>query len=87
MRLSICLFNKWTTYFCRNINNLKNKFYEIIALLLVVVVAMSSCSSLKSTDTSTLTNAATLLGSLSSNSTVQQISTLFSLLDANWTCK
>ena len=54
-----------------------------IALSLALVISVFSCNSLKSMDTSNITQAATLLGSLSSNSTVQQITSLFSLLDAN----
>lgn len=54
-----------------------------ITLSLIVSVTMFSCDSLKNIDTSTAINAATLLGSMSSNSTVQQITSLFSLLDTN----
>ncbi|MBJ2174462.1 hypothetical protein JBL43_09455 [Aureibaculum sp. A20] len=54
-----------------------------LTLSLVVLVTMASCNSLKSTNTSSIADAATLLGSLSSNSTLQQISSLFSLLDTD----
>ncbi|WP_166383809.1 MULTISPECIES: hypothetical protein [unclassified Polaribacter] len=54
-----------------------------ILLSLALTATMFSCSSLNNANTSSITQAATLLGSLSSNSTVQQITTLFSLLDTN----
>lgn len=54
-----------------------------VLISFVLVIAMTSCSSVKNMNTSSLTQAATLLGSLSSNSTVQQITSLFSLLDTN----
>ncbi|MBP8792536.1 MAG: hypothetical protein KBE41_07930 [Lutibacter sp.] len=54
-----------------------------IILSLAVVATMLSCDSLKNANTSNLSTAATLLGSLSSNSTVKQISSLFTLLDTN----
>lgn len=54
-----------------------------ITLSLVIVLGMTSCDSLKNVNTSKVTSTAALLGSLSSNSTVQQISSLFSLLDTN----
>jgi Ca2+-binding EF-hand superfamily protein len=54
-----------------------------IVLSFVVIIAMTSCDSLKNVNTSNVSDAATLLGSLSSNSTVQQITSLFSLLDIN----
>ncbi len=49
----------------------------------MVIVTMSSCNSVKNVNTSSISDAATLLSSLSSNSTVQQITTLFGLLDTN----
>lgn len=52
-----------------------------ITLSLVVIIAMSSCNSLK--NAASISEAATLLSSLNSNSTVQQISSLFGLLDGN----
>ena len=52
-------------------------------LSFAVVITMFSCNSVKNVNTSSLTDAATLLSSLSSNSTVQQITSLFSLLDTN----
>ncbi|WP_299100069.1 hypothetical protein [uncultured Winogradskyella sp.] len=54
-----------------------------ILLSLAVVITIFSCDSVKNVNTSNLSDAATLLGSLSSNSTVQQITTLFGLLDTN----
>ena len=51
-----------------------------IMLSLVVIATMSSCGGLKKMDTS---DAASLLSSLTSNSTVAQISSLFTLLDTN----
>lgn len=54
-----------------------------VLLTLSVVITMFSCDSVKKVNTSNLSDAATLLSSLSSNSTVQQITTLFGLLDAN----
>lgn len=44
---------------------------------------MSNCNSVKDVNTSSISQAATLLSSLSSNSTVQQITSLFNLLDSN----
>ncbi|SDH56493.1 EF-hand domain-containing protein [Winogradskyella thalassocola] len=52
-------------------------------LSLTVVAVFFSCNSVKDVNTSTLSQAATLLSSLSSNLSVQQITTLFSLLDTN----
>ncbi|WP_405414604.1 hypothetical protein [Maribacter sp. Asnod1-A12] len=49
----------------------------------ILVAAVTSCNSVKNMNTSKVSDAATLLGSLSSNSTVQQVSSLFSLLDTN----
>lgn len=54
-----------------------------VLLSLSVVITMFSCDSVKNVNTSNISDAATLLSSLSSNSTVQQISTLFGLLDTN----
>ncbi|NRD20106.1 hypothetical protein HNV08_08595 [Winogradskyella eckloniae] len=54
-----------------------------IILSLAVVMTLFSCDSVKNVNTSNLSDAATLLSSLSSNSTVQQITTLFGLLDTN----
>jgi Ca2+-binding EF-hand superfamily protein len=54
-----------------------------VALSLMVVITMSSYSTMQSADTSTLFNAATLLSSMSSNCTVQQVASLFTLLDTN----
>lgn len=54
-----------------------------VVLSLTVVFAMTSCNSVKDLNTSSLTQAASLLSSLSSNSTVQQITSLFNLLDTN----
>ena len=54
-----------------------------IALSVVLVTTMFSCNSVKNVDTTSISQAATLLGSLSSNSTIQQITSLFSLLDTN----
>ncbi len=54
-----------------------------IALLIVIAVSTFSCNSVKNLNTSDAVQAATLLGSLSSNSTVQQVTSLFSLLDTN----
>lgn len=54
-----------------------------IVLSIVLVGTMFSCDSLKNVNTSNIAQATTLLSSLSSNSTVQQISSLFTLLDAN----
>jgi Ca2+-binding EF-hand superfamily protein len=54
-----------------------------IALSIVLAATMFSCSSLSNANTSNIKQAATLLGSLSSNSTVQQITNLFTLLDIN----
>ena len=54
-----------------------------IVLSLTVIITMFSCNSVKNVNTSTVTDAATLLSSLSSNSTVQQITSLFALLDTN----
>ncbi|MCK0131415.1 hypothetical protein MWU59_07850 [Flavobacteriaceae bacterium F08102] len=52
-------------------------------LSLTVIVALGSCNSVKDVNTTTLSQATTLLSSLSSNSTVQQITQLFNLLDSN----
>ena len=49
----------------------------------ILVATLTSCNSVKNMDTSKVSNAAQLLGSLSSNSTVQQVASLFSLLDTN----
>jgi hypothetical protein len=54
-----------------------------IALSIVLIITMASCDTLKNVNTSSVINAATMLGSLSSNSTVQQITSLFGLLDTN----
>ena len=55
-----------------------------ITLSLVLVITMFSCNSIKNMgSTSNIKQAATLLSSLSSNATVQQITTLFTLLDTN----
>ncbi len=54
-----------------------------ITLSLIVVITLSSCDSVKNANTSSISDATTLLSFLSSNATVQQISSLFSLLDAN----
>jgi len=54
-----------------------------VVLSVAVVFAMTSCNSVKDLNTSSLTQAASLLSSLSSNSTVQQITSLFNLLDTN----
>ncbi|MEP2279897.1 hypothetical protein [Maribacter sp.] len=49
----------------------------------ILIASFTSCNSVKNMDTSQVSSAAQLLGSLSSNSTVQQVSSLFSLLDTN----
>ena len=54
-----------------------------VVLSLTVAATLFSCNSVKDVNTSTLSQAATLLSSLSSNSTVQQITSLFNLLDTN----
>ncbi|SDR77792.1 hypothetical protein [Winogradskyella sediminis] len=54
-----------------------------IVLSLAVVFTLLRCNSVKNVNTSSVSQAATLLSSLSSNSTVQQIASLFSLLDTN----
>lgn len=54
-----------------------------ITLLLVIVISMASCNSLKNVNTSSVVSTATLLASMSSNATVQQIAALFSALDTN----
>ncbi|MBJ7882975.1 hypothetical protein [Gelidibacter salicanalis] len=54
-----------------------------VTLLLIVIVTMCSCNSVKNMNTSSISDSAILLSSLSSNSTVQQITSLFSLLDTN----
>ncbi|WP_055444888.1 hypothetical protein [Lacinutrix himadriensis] len=54
-----------------------------VVLTLAISIGLFSCDSVKNVNTSTVSQAATLLSSLSSNATVQQISSLFSLLDAN----
>tara|TARA_R110002111_G_scaffold38449_1_gene73271 strand:- start:4140 stop:4439 length:300 start_codon:yes stop_codon:yes gene_type:complete len=54
-----------------------------IVLSLTVIITMFSCNSVKNVNTSTVADAATLLSSLSSNSTLQQITSLFALLDTN----
>ncbi|PQJ72983.1 EF-hand domain-containing protein [Polaribacter butkevichii] len=55
-----------------------------VALSLLLVTTMFSCNSIKNIGSaSNIKQAATLLSSLSSNSTVQQISSLFALLDIN----
>jgi len=52
-------------------------------LSLIVVIAMSSCNSVKNMNTSNIAQATQLLSALTPNSTVKQISNLFTLLDAN----
>jgi len=54
-----------------------------VSLSLVVAACMFSCSSIKNVNTSSLSETATMLSSLSSNSTLQQITSLFGLLDTN----
>ena len=55
-----------------------------IVLSLTLTVTLFSCNSLINIGSPTnIKQAATLLSSLSSNSTVQQISSLFTLLDTN----
>ncbi|QRM90305.1 MULTISPECIES: hypothetical protein [unclassified Lacinutrix] len=54
-----------------------------VVLTLAIAIGLFSCDSVKNVNTSSVSQAATLLGSLSSNSTVQQITSLFSLLDTN----
>lgn len=55
-----------------------------LAISLVIVAGMFSCNSLQGVGGgSTLTSAAQLLGSLSSNSTASQITSLFGLLDSD----
>jgi len=54
-----------------------------ITLILGIAIGLSSCNSLKNAGTTSVSNAATLLGSLSSNATVQQLASLFSLLDTD----
>lgn len=54
-----------------------------VIVLAITIIAISSCSTAKNMNTSNLADAATLLGSLSPNSKVQQITSLFSLLDSN----
>ena len=55
-----------------------------VALSLVLIMSMFSCNSIKNIGApSNIKQAATLLSSLSSSSTVQQISNLFTLLDTN----
>jgi hypothetical protein len=55
-----------------------------IVLSLALIVALFSCNSLKNIGSPTnIKQAATLLSSLSSNSTAQQVSSLFTLLDTN----
>lgn len=49
----------------------------------ILVATVTSCNSVKNMDTAQVSDAAQLLGSLSSNSTVQQVASLFSLLDTN----
>lgn len=54
-----------------------------IVLTIALAGTLMSCNSLKKADSSSLTQAAQLLSSLTANSTVQQITSLFSLLDTN----
>lgn len=54
-----------------------------ITLSLIVAISMFSCNSVKNMNRSDVINAATVLGSMSSNSTIQQVNALFSLLDTN----
>lgn len=54
-----------------------------LVLTLAITASLLSCKTIAKADTSSLSQAASLLSSLSSNSTVQQITSLFSLLDAN----
>jgi Ca2+-binding EF-hand superfamily protein len=54
-----------------------------VAILFVLTISLLSCNSLNIMKESSLTQAVKLLSSLSSNSTVQQVSTLFNLLDIN----
>lgn len=55
-----------------------------IVLSIAITVTFFNCSSIQNFSSPTnIKQAATLLGSLSSNSTVQQISSLFTLLDTN----
>lgn len=49
----------------------------------IIIASIISCNSVKNINTSSMSDAATLLSSLSSNSTVQQVASLFSLLDTN----
>lgn len=49
----------------------------------ILVASLTSCNSVKNMDTSKVSDAAQLLSSLSSNATVQQLASLFSLLDTN----
>ena len=49
----------------------------------IIIASITSCNSVKNMNTPSMSDAATLLSSLSSNSTVQQVASLFSLLDTN----
>ncbi|HDZ06101.1 hypothetical protein LCGC14_0129310 [marine sediment metagenome] len=49
----------------------------------ILIAALASCNSVKNMDTSKVSDAASMLASLSSNSTVQQVASLFKLLDTN----
>lgn len=49
----------------------------------IIIASITSCNRVKNMNTSSMSDAATLLSSLSSNSTVQQVASLFSLLDTN----
>ncbi|APA66010.1 hypothetical protein [Maribacter sp. 1_2014MBL_MicDiv] len=55
---------------------------KVIATFIIIAL-ITSCNSVKNMNTSSMSDAATLLSSLSSNSTVQQVASLFSLLDTN----
>lgn len=54
-----------------------------VAILFVMSVGLFSCSSLNSVNKSGVTTAASLLSTLTPNSSVGQIASLFSLLDTN----
>ncbi|QCE42907.1 hypothetical protein [Psychroserpens sp. NJDZ02] len=54
-----------------------------VTLSLVIIISLFSCNSVKNMDTSNLSKATVLLSSLNSSSSVQQIVSLFSLLDSN----
>ena len=56
---------------------------KIIIILFLLILSIYNCSSFKELNTSNITKAQSLLSTLNANTSIKQISNLFTLLDIN----